>query len=107
MSSKAKVAVAAVVTALSCTGALWAYQGRRGPEPLRAAGTIESRDIQVGSLVGGRVTHVHVQEGDSVSVWRGVASKEVDTKASPEKRDKNVNKAAEKLLKNYPPATSG
>jgi hypothetical protein len=27
----------------------------------------------------------------------------VDTRASAEKRDKNVNKAAEKLLKNYPP----
>ncbi len=40
-------------------------------------------------------------------VWRGVASKEIDTKASPEKRDKNLRKAAEKLLKSYPPATQG
>jgi hypothetical protein len=36
-------------------------------------------------------------------VWRGMASKEVDVKASPEKREKNINKAAEKLFKNYPP----
>jgi hypothetical protein len=36
-------------------------------------------------------------------VWRGIASKEVDVKASPEKREKNINKAAEKLFKNYPP----
>jgi hypothetical protein len=36
-------------------------------------------------------------------VWRGVASKEVDTKASPEKRERNINRAAEKIFSNYPP----
>lgn len=36
-------------------------------------------------------------------VWRGVASKTIDTKAKPEKRQKNLDKAAVKLLKNYPP----
>jgi hypothetical protein len=36
-------------------------------------------------------------------VWRGQATKEIDVKANPEKREKNINKAAEKLFKNYPP----
>ena len=36
-------------------------------------------------------------------VWRGVASKTIDTKANPDKRQKNLNKAAAKMLKNYPP----
>ena len=36
-------------------------------------------------------------------VWRSIASKQIDTKASPEKRDKNLNKGAEKMLKNFPP----
>lgn len=36
-------------------------------------------------------------------VWRGVASKTIDTKAKPEKRQKNLDKAIAKLLKNYPP----
>jgi len=36
-------------------------------------------------------------------VWRGVASKSLDTKAKPEKRQKNLNKAVAKLFKNYPP----
>ncbi|HEY6508561.1 MAG TPA: DUF4136 domain-containing protein [Vicinamibacterales bacterium] len=36
-------------------------------------------------------------------VWRGIASKQVDTKAKPEKRTKNLNKGAAKMLKNYPP----
>jgi hypothetical protein len=36
-------------------------------------------------------------------VWRGVASKTLDPKAKPEKRQKNLNKAIAKLMKNYPP----
>ena len=36
-------------------------------------------------------------------VWRGVASKTIDPKAKPEKRQKNLAKAVKKLLKNYPP----
>jgi hypothetical protein len=36
-------------------------------------------------------------------VWRGVASKTIDPKAKPDKRQKNLQKAVSKLLKNYPP----
>lgn len=36
-------------------------------------------------------------------VWRGSASKTLDPKAKPDKKQKNINKAVEKLLKNYPP----
>jgi Domain of unknown function (DUF4136) len=36
-------------------------------------------------------------------VWRGVANKTLDPNAKPEKRQKNLNKGAAKLLKNYPP----
>jgi hypothetical protein len=36
-------------------------------------------------------------------VWRGTASKTIDPKAKPEKQQKNLAKAVEKLLKNYPP----
>ena len=36
-------------------------------------------------------------------VWRGTASKTLDPKAKPEKRQKNITKAVQKLLKNYPP----
>ncbi len=36
-------------------------------------------------------------------VWRGVASKTLDPKAKPEKKDKNIGKAVQKLLKNFPP----
>jgi hypothetical protein len=34
-------------------------------------------------------------------VWQGVASKAIDPRAKPDKRQKNIDKAAVKLLKNY------
>lgn len=40
-------------------------------------------------------------------IWRGVASKTLDTKAKPDKQEKNLNKAVAKLLKNYPPKAKG
>jgi Domain of unknown function (DUF4136) len=36
-------------------------------------------------------------------IWRGVASKTLDPKAKPEKKQKNITKAVAKLLKNFPP----
>jgi hypothetical protein len=36
-------------------------------------------------------------------VWRGVASKTLDTEAKPDKQQKNLAKAVSKLLKNFPP----
>ena len=40
-------------------------------------------------------------------VWRGTASKTLDPKAKPEKKEKNIGKAVKKLLKNYPPTPKG
>ena len=36
-------------------------------------------------------------------IWRGNASKTLDPKAKPEKKEKNIAKAVKKLLKNFPP----
>ena len=36
-------------------------------------------------------------------IWRGTATKTLDPKANPEKRQKNLEKGAAKLLKSYPP----
>ena len=36
-------------------------------------------------------------------VWRGVASKTIDTNAKPDKQQKNLIKAVAKLFRNYPP----
>jgi hypothetical protein len=40
-------------------------------------------------------------------VWRGAVSKTLDPKAKPEKQQKNMQKAAEKLMKKYPPPKKG
>lgn len=37
-------------------------------------------------------------------IWRGVASKNLDPKANAKKRQKNLNKAVQKLIKHYPPS---
>ena len=36
-------------------------------------------------------------------VWRGVLSQAIDANAKPDKKQKHMDKAIEKLLKNYPP----
>jgi hypothetical protein len=36
-------------------------------------------------------------------VWRGMVSKTLDSKAKPEQQQKNIAKAADKLIKTYPP----
>lgn len=61
-------------------------------------GTARAEEILVGTLV---VDVVNAKT--NTIVWRGIASKDIDVKASPEKRDRNINKTAEKLFKNYPP----
>lgn len=62
------------------------------------SGSARVEEILIGTLV---VDIIDAKTG--TILWRGIATKELDTEASPEKRDKNINKAAEKLFKNYPP----
>jgi hypothetical protein len=65
-----------------------------------------------GGMTTGQTSTIHVGQlsldmYDSAKknlVWRGVVSKTLDPKAKPEKRQKNLNKAVAKLLKNYPPS---
>ena len=38
-------------------------------------------------------------------VWRGSASKTIDSKAKPDKKQKNITKGVQKLLKSYPPTS--
>jgi hypothetical protein len=65
-----------------------------------AGGTTQTqvRDILVGTLVID-MADAHKQQ----VVWRGMGVKEVNTQANPEKRDKSINEAVKKILKNYPP----
>jgi hypothetical protein len=56
------------------------------------------RDILVGTLV---IDMADAKAGQLA--WRGMGVKEIDTKAKPDKRDKSIKKAVDKIFKNYPP----
>jgi hypothetical protein len=60
--------------------------------------TASTSTIYVGSVV----LDMYDAAGKKL-VWRGIASKQIDTKAKPEKRAKNLDKGAAKMLKNFPP----
>ena len=60
--------------------------------------TTQVRDILVGTMV---IDLADAKKGQLV--WRGMGVKEVQTQANPEKRDKSINNAVKKILKNYPP----
>ena len=62
------------------------------------SGNARAQEILVGTLV---VDVVNPRT--NTIVWRGIASKDIDVKANPEKRDKNIDATAKKLFKDYPP----
>jgi multidrug resistance efflux pump len=60
---KRRVLVAVIALVVIAGGAGWWIAKGRVPRKVVLSGTIEARDAQVGSLVGGRVQAVHVDEG--------------------------------------------
>ena len=60
--------------------------------------TTQVRDIVVGTLI------IDVADAkQSQLAWRGMGVKEIDTQAKPDKRDKSILNAVNKIFKNYPP----
>jgi hypothetical protein len=77
-------------------GSGWYRGGWYGPSSTTTTG--QTSTIYVGQLA--------IDMYDSANhdlVWRGVASKTIDQNAKPEKQQKNIGKAINKLLKKYPP----
>ena len=60
-------------------------------------------DVRVNEILVGTLMIDMADQRKNEMVWRGVGVKEVDTTAKPEKRDKSIQKAVQKILKNYPP----
>lgn len=82
---------------LEITGFSSGWGGYRFPGS--RSGSARAEEILTGTLI------VDIVDARTRTIaWRGVARKDVDMKARPDKRDKNINKAAAKLFKNYPPA---
>lgn len=63
-----------------------------------ATTSTQVRDILVGTLV---IDIADTKKNEMA--WRGMATKEIDTQAKPEKRDKSITNAVNKIFKNYPP----
>jgi Domain of unknown function (DUF4136) len=61
-------------------------------------GTATSTTIQIGTVA---LDMYDVAKRELV--WKGQASKTIDAGANPEKRQKNIDKAMTKLLKDFPP----
>ncbi len=74
----------------------WYRGGWYGPSGGMTTGTTST--IYTGQLV----LDMYSPSGHDL-IWRGIAKKTIDPDAKPEKREKNLNKAIAKLLKNYPP----
>jgi hypothetical protein len=72
------------------TGGGWRFGG--------GMATATSSTISVGTLVLDMYDRANKQ-----LVWSGRVTKTLDPKASQEKRQKNLDKAMQKLLKNFPP----
>lgn len=63
------------------------------------SGSARAEEILVGTLI------VDMMDANTKTiVWRAAATKDIDVKASFEKREKNIVKTAAKLFKNYPAA---
>lgn len=60
--------------------AVWLYVRKQNEaKPLVLAGTLEARTVNVGSLVGGRVVRVHVDEGHQVVAGQTLVTLETET----------------------------
>jgi multidrug resistance efflux pump len=74
---KRRVAIIALL-AVAAGGAFWAFRYSRRDKPLILSGSIEARDVEVGSLVGGRVSAVLVPEGATVQAGQPLVTFETD-----------------------------
>jgi hypothetical protein len=85
------------INAYNTGGMGWGYGARWGGYGGMTTATTST--INIGTLVLDMYDPAAKQ-----LVWRGQAQKTIDANAKPDKRQKNLAKAAAKLLKNYPPA---
>lgn len=76
----------------------WNAYGMGGGVRWGGMGTATSSTINVGTLVLDMY-----DPGTKQLVWTGNATKTIDPSSNQEKNQKNLNKAMEKLLKDYPP----
>ena len=63
-------------------------------------------DVRVNEILVGTMVIDIADATKKEMVWRGMGVREVDVQAKAEKRDKNINNAVKKILKDFPPKAS-
>jgi len=75
---KQKTLLILLAVLLAAGGAAGWFLSQRKDKPLVLSGSIEVRDVEVGSLLGGRIARVLVEEGASVSAGQPIVQFETD-----------------------------
>lgn len=81
----------------------WGYGGGWYGPGWYGGGGMSTTTGSTSTIYVGQLALDMYASGQKALVWRGTATKTLDTKAKPEKQQKNLTKAVAKLLKNYPP----
>jgi Domain of unknown function (DUF4136) len=84
------------VNSYTTGGAGWGYGARWG-------GGMATTTATTSTIHNGTLLLDMYDPSPKQLVWRGKAMKTLDVKAKQEKQQKNLSKAAAKMLKNYPP----
>ena len=69
----------------------------------RWGGGMSTTTATTSTLTIGSVSLDMYEVGSKHLVWRGTATKTIDPKIKPDKRQQNIQKGVAKMLKNYPP----
>jgi HlyD family secretion protein len=74
-----KIVVVAIVLTIAAAAAIFYYRESRKPAEVVLSGTLEARTVNVGSLVGGRVTKTLIDEGMHVDAGQLLVTLETET----------------------------
>jgi HlyD family secretion protein len=75
---KRKTLLILLVVVLAAVAVGWWLTDRKKEKPLVISGSIEARDVEVGSLLGGRIARVLVDEGSRVTAGQPIVQFETD-----------------------------
>jgi Domain of unknown function (DUF4136) len=81
----------------------WGYGPGWGPGWYGYGGGMSTSTATTSTIYTGTLDLDMYDASNKQLAWRGIATKTIDQKAKPDKRQKNLTKGVAKLLKNYPP----
>ena len=79
MTAGKKIVFVAIVLVIAAVGAFFYYRYSQKPQEVVLSGTLEARTVNVGSLVGGRVTKTLIDEGMHVDADQLLVTLETET----------------------------